>query len=271
MDNNSRVNLSKPASWTDPNTGEIYPGGNPNAPQNTYNNTAQPAQQQSNLYQQSGTYGQSQSGYQPQSTMYGQQQSGMYQPPQQQSAMYGQQQNSMYQPQPQQQSTMYGQQQSAMYGQPQQQPQQYTVVRQGGQAPVPAQQNTMYNPQGNMNAQTKFCKFCGAKIPMEAVLCTACGRQVEELKGGQPAQVVINNANNNNVSGGATVVVPTGKQKDKWVAFVLCLLLGGLGVHRFYEGKIGTGILWLFTAGLFGIGWLIDLIIILCKPNPYYV
>ena len=43
---------------------------------------------------------------------------------------------------------------------------------------------------------------------------------------------------------------------------LLCLLLGGLGVHRFYVGKIGTGILMLLTLGGLGIWSLIDLIII---------
>lgn len=51
--------------------------------------------------------------------------------------------------------------------------------------------------------------------------------------------------------------------RSKWVAFILCFLFGVLGVHRFYAGKIGTGLLWLFTGGLFGLGWIVDMIMIL--------
>lgn len=118
----------------------------------------------------------------------------------------------------------------------------------------------------NNQERTKFCKYCGAKIHEDAVMCTYCGRQVEQLKSEQP-QVVVNNTNTNvnrNFNGG-------GKPVNKWVSFVLCLLLGYLGIHKFYEGKIGLGILYLLTWGLCGIGWIIDCIVILCKPNPYYV
>lgn len=52
------------------------------------------------------------------------------------------------------------------------------------------------------------------------------------------------------------------KPKNKIVALILCIFLGYLGIHRFYTGKVGTGILWLVTVGCFGIGWIVDIIMI---------
>ena len=122
------------------------------------------------------------------------------------------------------------------------------------------------------DVKTKFCKYCSKKIPEDAVLCTHCGRQVEQLASEQPNVVINNtntntnaNVNNNNNAGGF------GRPKNKWVALLLCLFLGYLGAHKFYEGKIGMGILYFFTLGFFGIGILIDFISLLFKPNPYYV
>lgn len=77
--------------------------------------------------------------------------------------------------------------------------------------------------------------------------------------------------NSQNVGGGMNNLPPNVKKIDKVTALLLCFFLGALGVHRFYEGKIGTGILYLCTLGLGGIGVLVDFIIILTKPNPYYV
>ena len=52
--------------------------------------------------------------------------------------------------------------------------------------------------------------------------------------------------------------------ENKWlVTLLLCLFVGVLGVHRFYVGKIGTGVLHLLTLGCFGIWTLIDFIIII--------
>lgn len=59
------------------------------------------------------------------------------------------------------------------------------------------------------------------------------------------------------------------KDKDIITEFILCLFLGYFGAHKFYERKIGLGILYLFTFGLCGIGWLIDLIVLFFKiPAP---
>ena len=82
--------------------------------------------------------------------------------------------------------------------------------------------------------------------------------------------IIINNTNTN-VNTNNNAYYRGGTPKNKWVAFLLCFFLGGLGAHKFYEGKIGMGILYLLTGGLIGIGWLIDWIVLLFKPNPYYV
>ncbi len=58
--------------------------------------------------------------------------------------------------------------------------------------------------------------------------------------------------------------------KSKWISFFLCLFVGVFGAHKFYEGRILLGILYIITGGLFGIGVIIDLIILFFKPNPYY-
>ena len=55
----------------------------------------------------------------------------------------------------------------------------------------------------------------------------------------------------------------SGNSEKSFVAtLILCILLGGLGVHRFYVGKTGTGILMLLTLGALGIWTLVDIIII---------
>ncbi len=87
----------------------------------------------------------------------------------------------------------------------------------------------------------KYCSNCGKELKEGADVCLNCGKVINSPKV------------NKNVS-----------PKSRLVTFLLCTFLGTLGVHRFYVGKTGTGILWLFTLGLFGIGVLIDWILIIC-------
>ena len=59
------------------------------------------------------------------------------------------------------------------------------------------------------------------------------------------------------------MTVQTATDQKSWlVALLLCFFLGVLGVHRFYVGKIGTGILMILTLGGLGIWWAIDFIMI---------
>lgn len=86
---------------------------------------------------------------------------------------------------------------------------------------------------------TKFCHACGAVIDAMAVVCPQCG----VMQARPPA-------------------LYDASEKRILPAFVLCLFVGVFGAHRFYAGKIGTGILQLVTLGGLGIWTFIDLVLI---------
>lgn len=68
-----------------------------------------------------------------------------------------------------------------------------------------------------------------------------------------PIHLHINNINTNtnvNAMGSAY------SSKSRMVALILCIFFGFFGVHRFYLGKVPTGILYFLTFGLFCVGWL---------------
>lgn len=86
----------------------------------------------------------------------------------------------------------------------------------------------------------KYCSYCGAEIADQAIICPKCGCAVGPVRFGV-------------------------SEKSWVVTLLLCLFLGSFGIHRFYVGKIGTGVLMLLTIGCLGLWTLIDFIVILCK------
>jgi len=121
-------------------------------------------------------------------------------------------------------------------------------------------------------SDTKFCKHCGEVIDADCVVCPKCGKQVERLAGNDTPIIINNSASSSSSSSAsASVTAPVmgGRRKDKWISLLLCIFT--ICGHKFYEGKTGMGVIYLLTGGLLGIGWLIDIISLLGKPNPYYV
>lgn len=105
---------------------------------------------------------------------------------------------------------------------------------------------------------TKACNKCGAKMPGDAFYCLNCGNTFDDPY--YDFKSVQNRINHQ-----------FGAWKSKRVALLLCIFLGWIGAHKYYEGKVGMGLLYTFTVGLFLFGWLIDAIILIFKPNPYRV
>lgn len=117
----------------------------------------------------------------------------------------------------------------------------------------------------------KFCKFCGQQIDAACIICPQCGKQVEELNNSPDKNIIINDniSTSTCASTSTPIVYANGRKKNKWISLLLCIFT--LCGHKFYEGKIGMGILYFITGGLFGMGWIVDIILLALKPNPYYV
>ena len=122
---------------------------------------------------------------------------------------------------------------------------------------------------------TKYCTNCGCEIERGVAVCPFCGTATEEApdsKANKRGETVYDAPNARQDAPTFSPPPDAGAKKcNKWIAFFLCLFLGELGAHKIYERRYLWGIVYLFTGGLFGIGWIVDLILILRKPNPYYV
>jgi ribosomal protein L37E len=88
-----------------------------------------------------------------------------------------------------------------------------------------------------VNSQMIHCRACGSQMHFSAHACPGCGAPQQEQASSRSLKRIL-------------------------PAAILCFFFGVFGVHRFYVGKVGTGILQLFTLGGFGIWAFIDFIMI---------
>ena len=127
----------------------------------------------------------------------------------------------------------------------------------------------------NCGAQVtgKFCEYCGAEMPRTAP------ETVNNIEDHSSKQVINNfyfqggpekksgaseySYGDTRPLSGESYSAPIVSQKDWLETLLLCIFLGLFGAHHFYAGRIGRGVLYLCTLGIFGFGWFIDIILIL--------
>lgn len=118
---------------------------------------------------------------------------------------------------------------------------------------------------------TKYCQHCRKIIGKECIICPECGKQVEYI--GMSPQMANLDATPSIPKAPSTpplrmspyAIPPRNTTQysspyNKSTTLLLAVFFGFLGIHRIYVGKLGTGLIWFFSFGLFGIGWLADII-----------
>ncbi len=132
-------------------------------------------------------------------------------------------------------------------------------------------------PSCGANMITK-CEYCGYELPVEINSRTFANQNMTNnpniYANPNPYSNVVTHTtivNFNTAPDNVIVRHVTHKPKkiNRFALLLLCFLFGWCGVHYFVTRKIGMGILYLLTFGLFGFGWLIDILRILFGLYKY--
>ena len=122
-----------------------------------------------------------------------------------------------------------------------------------GALPPPAEPE----PEPKVEDEMAYCPQCGTQMLASDRYCGGCGWDAEHPD--EPPS-----AANKPRREPPPSPRRTGPPSDynRLTTFLLCLLLGFFGVHRFYVGRVGSGVLWLLTGGILAVGWIYDLVMI---------
>lgn len=104
-----------------------------------------------------------------------------------------------------------------------------------------------------------YCKFCGKKLPEKAIFCSKCGNQISIKQ-----ETEINNFSLSVSQPSKSKIIKNkykaiDSNKSRLIAALLAFFLGELGAHRFYVGKVLSGLLQLFL----GFSFITSLILVL--------
>lgn len=120
----------------------------------------------------------------------------------------------------------------------------------------------------------KLCKNCAKEVKDNAIICPYCGSSFQDKKEGILEENIQEKEIHQNQENKKQPYMDNGIIRGpfyKWISIPLCILLGWLGVHKFYERKYIIGVFYAITFGFWGIGIVFDLIKLVKQPKYYYI